>query len=145
MGRKFGVLINFNSSKMEEAQRKRCNSSLLHLSHSKTNLDEEEGKKEEEKMSRVCLGSNLANELNGVHLHLLISPILHKTPFTFTIYDLSQMNVYLINFKPNGLKSTTKVNVLFEIHALVSRVSVFDEIRENSYLRKSPRLSLNSI
>ena len=30
-----------------------------------------------------------------------------------------------------------KINVLFEIHALVSRISVFDEIRESPYLRKS--------
>ena len=35
-----------------------------------------------------------------------------------------------------------KVNVLFEIHTLVSRVTVFDKIRKNPYLQKSPYLTL---
>ena len=52
------------------------------------------------------------------------------------------MKAHLIHFKSNGLKPMTKVNVLFQIQALVSRVTVFDKIRGNSYLRKSPRSSL---
>ena len=48
------------------------------------------------------------------------------------------MKAHLINFKVNGTKPITKVNVMFEIHASVPRVTVFDKIRENPYLRKSP-------
>ena len=46
------------------------------------------------------------------------------------------MKIHLSHFKSNALKSIMKVDVLFEIHVLVSKVSVFDEIRENPYLRK---------
>ena len=48
------------------------------------------------------------------------------------------MKGHLINFKSNGIKSIIKVNVFFEIHAMVSRVTVSDEICENPYLRESP-------
>ena len=34
-------------------------------------LMEKKWKKEDEKKSRVSLGSDLVNELNGVHLHLI--------------------------------------------------------------------------
>ena len=55
-----------------------------------------------------------------------------------SIYILSQTKAHLTNFKSNALESIMKINVLFEIHALVSRISVFDEIRENPYLQKGP-------
>ena len=55
-----------------------------------------------------------------------------------SIYILSQTKAHLTNFKSNALEYIMKINVLFEIHALVSRISVFDEIRESPYLRKSP-------
>ena len=52
------------------------------------------------------------------------------------------MKVHFAHFKLNGIESITEIDVLFEIHMLVSRVTVFDEIRENSYLRKSPCITL---
>lgn len=61
-----------------------------------------------------------------------------QPPFNSINYILSQMKGHLIQFSSNELKSTTEVNVHFEIHARVSKVSVFDGIRGNSYLRKSP-------
>ena len=54
------------------------------------------------------------------------------------IPTLRQVKVYLINFRSNEIKCIMKVDVLFELLALVSRISVFDEIRENSYLQKGP-------
>ena len=48
------------------------------------------------------------------------------------------MKGHLIKFSPNDFKSITENNKLFEIQVLVSRVTVFDEIHENLYLRKSP-------
>lgn len=48
------------------------------------------------------------------------------------------MKGHLINFKSNAIASIMKVNILLEIHVLVSRVTVFNEIYENSYLQKSP-------
>ena len=50
------------------------------------------------------------------------------------------MKGHLNQFTPNGITTITEVNVLLEIHEWASRVSVFDEIRGNSYLRKSPRI-----
>ena len=52
------------------------------------------------------------------------------------------MKAHLTRSMSNEITSIMKVNVLLEIHALVSRVTVFDEICENSYLRKSPYISL---
>ena len=48
------------------------------------------------------------------------------------------MKGHLIQFTSNRIAPITKVNALFEIHALVSGVTMFDEIHENSYLRKDP-------
>ena len=41
----------------------------------------------------------------------------------------------------NEIATVTEVNVFLEINVRVSRIFVFDEIRGNSYLRKSPRIS----
>ena len=61
-----------------------------------------------------------------------------KPSSIFLIHSLSQVKVHLINLRSNEIKCIMKVDVLFEIHTLVSRISVFDEIRENSYLQKGP-------
>ena len=50
------------------------------------------------------------------------------------------MKGHLIQFTPNEIATITETNVLLEIHVRVSRVSAFDEIHRNSYLRKSPRI-----
>ena len=69
----------------------------------------------------------------------LISFIFGIKPSTSSlISNLNQIKGHLIQFSPNELKFITEIDVLFEIHVLVSRVTVFDEIRENSYMRKSP-------
>ena len=60
------------------------------------------------------------------------------------------MKGHLIQFTSYGIATVMEVHILVEIHVRVSRVSLFDKIRENSYLRKSPHISqskskLNSI
>ena len=66
---------------------------------------------------------------------------LHWTPSYFSNYNWSQMNGHLNQFTLNGIVTFMKVNVLLEIYVWVSRVSVFDEIRVVSYLRKSPYIT----
>ena len=51
------------------------------------------------------------------------------------------MKGHLIQFTSNGVAPITETNVLLEIHAWASRVSVFGELRRNLYLRKSLRIS----
>ena len=78
---------------------------------------------------------------NGEMTHLLayISGLFAlKSSSIFLIYILGQMKTHSINLRLNETKCIMKVNVLFEIHTLISRISVFDEIRENSYLQKGP-------
>ena len=52
-----------------------------------------------------------------------------------------QMNGHLNQFTSNGINTFMEVNVLLKIYVWVSRVSVFDEIRVISYLRKSPYIT----
>ena len=61
-----------------------------------------------------------------------------KSPSILLIYILGQMKTHLTNLRSNETKCIMKVDVLFEIHTLVSRISVFNEVRENSYLQKGP-------
>ena len=71
--------------------------------------------------------------------HSLYSELFALKPSSiFLIYILGQMKAHLINLRSNEIKCIMKVDVLFEIHTLVSRISTFDEIRENSYLQKGP-------
>ena len=72
----------------------------------------------------------------SLSLYKLTFPL--KPSSTFFIYILGQMKAHLINLRSNGIECIMKVDVLFEIHTLVSRISVFDEIRENLYLQKGP-------
>ena len=65
-----------------------------------------------------------------------------KSPSILLIYILRQMKTHLTNLMSNEIKCIMKVDVLFEIHTLVSRISVFDEIRENPYLQKGPLFTL---
>ena len=73
---------------------------------------------------------------------------LYKELFAFKsssilfLHILGQIKTPLINLRSNETKCIMKVDVLFEIHTLVSRISVFDEIRENSYLQKGPQFTL---
>lgn len=53
------------------------------------------------------------------------------------IHTLSQTKTHLIHFKSNENKPITKVDV-FKLHMMVSKVTIFDKIRENPYSRKSP-------
>ena len=55
------------------------------------------------------------------------------------------MKGHLIQFTSNGIATVTENNILHEIHTWVSRVSVFDEIRVISYLRKSPYIAWFSL
>ena len=48
------------------------------------------------------------------------------------------MKAYLTRSMSNEITPIMKVNVLLEIHVLVSRVTVYDKIRKNSYLQNSP-------
>ena len=61
-----------------------------------------------------------------------------KSSSIFLIHISGHMKTPLINLRSNETKCIMKVDVLFEIHTLVSRIFVFDEIRENSYLQKGP-------
>ena len=102
-------------------------------------MERMEGRKKKKRKNMGCW--ELMNELKGVHHHL-ISPFLHLSPHHSIIYILSQMKGHLSQFTSNGIAHNTEVNVLLEIHTWVCRVSEFDEIRGNSYLRKSPRITL---
>ena len=50
------------------------------------------------------------------------------------------MRALLTNLKSKLIKCVMKVIVLIEIHTMVSKMTVFDEIRENLYLHKSPSI-----
>ena len=90
----------------------------------------------EEKRKKRCLGFV---KWGKAHLLAYISGLFALTPPSiFLIHNLGQMKTHLINLKSNETKCVMKVDVLFEIHTLVSRIFVFDEIRENSYLQKGP-------
>ena len=52
------------------------------------------------------------------------------------------MITHLTRFTSNEITSIIKVNVFPEIHVMVSRVTVFDKMRENSYLQKGPCITL---
>ena len=54
-----------------------------------------------------------------------------KSSSIFLIQILGQMKAHLINLRSNKTKCIMKVDVLFEIHTLVSRISAFDEVRKN--------------
>ena len=112
-----------------------CKSSLLVT-------DEEEWKKEEEGSLGFALYLTWAEmELNELTLVLWkpYKPNFASKPSTsFLIYILIQTKGHLIQLTSNAIVSITKANVLLEIHAMVSRVTVFDKMRGNSYLRKSP-------
>ena len=82
----------------------------------------------EEEVLRVCKMGK-AHLLTYIRKHFPLSP-----SNTFSNYTLSQMKAHLTCSMSNEIKSIIKVNVLLKIHALVSRVTVFNEIRENSYL-----------
>ena len=68
-----------------------------------------------------------------------------ELPHISSNYNSSQMKGHLNQFTPNEIATITEVNVLLEIHMRVSRVSVFDEIRVISYLRKSPCITQFSL
>ena len=90
----------------------------------------------EEKRKKRCLGFV---KWGKAHLLAYISGIFAlKSPSIFLIHDLGQMKTHLVNLKSNETKCIMKVDVLFKIHTWVSRISVFDEIRENLYLQKGP-------
>ena len=90
----------------------------------------------EEKRKKRCLG--FVNRGKGSSLNLYKELFALKSSSTFLIHILGQMKTPLINLRLNETKCIMKVDVLFEIHTLVSRISVFDKIRENSYLQKGP-------
>ena len=78
------------------------------------------------------------NELIEFILSLISQTFTHKPSIYFSIYNLSQMKGHLSNLKSNAITYIIKVHILFKIHALVLRITVFDKIRKNMYLRKSP-------
>ena len=100
-------------------------------------LDGKNGRKKKRKGDWGFFCALMTNWMNFGFIWNFICPLLHKTPFTSIIYISSQMKIHLIHLRSNAIKSIMKVNVLFQIHALVSRVTVFDEIRKNPYLRES--------
>ena len=98
-------------------------------------------KRRNERRDCLVLGMSIMNSFEFISTY--INLICTQVHFHFTIYNSSQMSAHLTNLKPNGLKSITKVNILFEIHTMVSGVIVFDKIRRNSYLRKRPCITLS--
>ena len=94
----------------------------------------------EEKRKKRCLGFV---KWRKAHLLAYISGLFAlKSSSIFLIHILGQMKTHLINLKSNETKCIMKIDVLFEIHMMVLRISAFDEIRENPYLQKGPQFTL---
>ena len=97
---------------------------------------EMEERRREKSLGFGCAGMSGMNSFEFISIPYKLI-FAQSPPFTSTIYILSKMEGHLIQFKSNVIVSTTKVNVLHEIRLLVSRVTVFDEIQGNLYLRKN--------
>ena len=81
--------------------------------------------------------------ISSYKLHFAIKSSSH-----FSIYTLSQVKTHLIHFKSNGTKSVTKVNVLFEIHALYQELpylTKYDKIHIYEKVLVRSWLGLNAI
>ena len=114
--------------------------SLNHHSMKRTWKKEEEEKEREEERSAGMKEWTQMSSSTSYNPNFCIEP-----PSYFSTYNLSQMKGHLNQFMLNEIATTTKVNVLLEIYVRVSRVSVFDEIREISYLRKSSYIAWFSL
>ena len=108
-------------------------------------FDEKKSRNErkEKELNLGLVSSCFENKMtNWNELWALFKPytteIYNLSPSLMLMSILSQIRIHLTHFKSNEIKYFTKVNVLVEIHMMVSSFNVFDEIRENPYLRKNP-------
>ena len=70
----------------------------------------------EERRWEGLLPSEMDKGLKGMSL-----PILHKSPLSHGISNLSQMKVHFFNGWSNGVGSSTKIDEFDEIHTMTPR------------------------
>ena len=131
-------LYNFNSQTNERSQWKRWSATtFLQKLLAKLQLLRrlKKGRRKNLGLSSpsLRLKTDGLNSLKFISIYIS-EPFSLGPSITLSNYNSSQMKGHLIQFSSNEFKSIMEVDVLFEIHVLVSRVTVFNEIRENPYL-----------